>query len=58
MIRPCTCINEFQDKELGKGNRTMNECKKGQAVRCTSCLKEFPYSGKQVETKSKGKNKK
>ena len=58
MIRPCTCINEFQDKEHGRGNRVVNECKKGQAVRCTSCLKEYSYSGKVAENKSKGKNKK
>lgn len=55
MIKTCICINEFQDKEHGKGNRVMNESKKGQALRCTSCLKEHSYSGKVVESKSKHK---
>jgi hypothetical protein len=56
MIRSCVCYNEFQDKTYGRGNRVMNECKKGAALRCASCLREYSYSGKSVPEK-KGKKK-
>jgi hypothetical protein len=42
-ILKCTCQNEVQDKEHGKGNRLFNSCKpKAQEKwwRCTVCLKE------------------
>lgn len=42
MIYPCTCTNDFQDKQYGKGKRVWNALgpagKSG--IRCTVCLKE------------------
>jgi len=44
MIKSCTCKNEYQDKEHGKGNRVHNPTKKvagsKPVYRCTVCLQE------------------
>jgi hypothetical protein len=42
-IMKCTCENEFQDKEHGKGNRVFNSCGKDKATagwRCTACARK------------------
>jgi len=36
---PCDCVNEFQDKQYGKGIRIHNLCKGGEQARCTGCAK-------------------
>lgn len=54
MIRPCTCSNTYQDYLHGKGNRVMNETKKGSFVKCTVCTKEYPISNKKKEKNEKG----
>ena len=36
-IMQCSCKNEYQDKEYGKGNRVFNPTTKGH--RCTNCLR-------------------
>ncbi|MFA7336293.1 MAG: hypothetical protein WC028_05875 [Candidatus Obscuribacterales bacterium] len=35
-IRGCTCVNQYQDAQNGKGMRLMNVCKDG-GLRCTVC---------------------
>ncbi len=35
-VRLCTCVNQFQDEQHGKGMRLMNCCKDG-GLRCTVC---------------------
>lgn len=51
MILPCTCKNEYQDKEYGKGNRVHNPCKKNTSARCTVCGKEQAIKKETVEVK-------
>jgi hypothetical protein len=42
-IYPCTCLNKWQDKEYGKGNRLHNYCNRPNSteemkgLRCTVC---------------------
>lgn len=40
-VLPCTCANEFQDTEYGKGQRVHNEAKSNNALvkawRCSVC---------------------
>ena len=44
MINICTCDNPNQDSLHGIKRRVMNVCKKGTAIRCTVCLREYPLS--------------
>lgn len=40
MVKPCNCINEYQDKKYGKGLRVhtpVNSKKNGTSARCTVC---------------------
>lgn len=40
-IIPCNCVNEFQDREYGKGMRVFNTAgKNGDKLCCTVCGKE------------------
>lgn len=41
VIKKCTCLDEFQDRTYGKGNRACNETANGKC-RCTVCGKEMP----------------
>lgn len=43
IVQHCSCINEYQDKHYGKGQRLMNRLTKAgkdNLARCTSCGKE------------------
>ena len=42
-IMKCSCKNDFQDKEHGKGERVFNETTKG--FRCTVCQKDITPTG-------------
>lgn len=46
---PCTCKNDFQDKEHGKGMRVHNPMKGGEKARCTVCLNERFVGKKEVK---------
>jgi len=41
MKTKCTCANEYQDKQYGKGIRIANTTGKTNTVRCTVCGKEI-----------------
>lgn len=51
--RTCTCANAFQDREYGRGQRAMNQTKKG--WRCTSCGTETVGGGFEGNVISKAK---
>ena len=41
IVKPCSCIHEYQDETYGKGMRVFNVRMGGKPPRCTVCEKEY-----------------